>query len=197
MRVRLYIKRAGWRIDAADADDLTHQVFYKLCRDLRCKPWLLFADDIVNLILASTRTIILNEARRRSREGRAMEEFARQPVRQPPQPYDELHDKETDGLIRDSVAELPQQCRKPAELVIAGERTMEEAAEITGLPLGTVKTRVTRARELMFRAITARKELRYVQELGSERNAVPAERASPAGAGDGVVRPRGKRKAAS
>jgi len=196
-RVKRYIQQVGWHIDDADADDLTQQVFYKLASDLLIKPWLMFSDDIKDLLCRSARTLVLNEARRRSRAGRMTEELAREPVRLPPRPDEELHDKENVTLLCNTVAVLPEKCREPADRVIIREETLEEAAESTGLAVGTVKTRMTRARALMFKAYTARKELRHEQEPESDRNVVPAERAADGGAGHEAVRPRGRRKAAS
>jgi RNA polymerase sigma-70 factor (ECF subfamily) len=54
----------------------------------------------------------------------------------------EVHTQIEVSRVHSAIAELPRHQRSLIELVVAGERTQGEMAELTGLPLGTVKTRI-------------------------------------------------------
>lgn len=49
--------------------------------------------------------------------------------------------------MQDALARLPQELRETLLLVVVGELTHQEAADELGVPLGTVLSRVSRARE--------------------------------------------------
>jgi len=56
--------------------------------------------------------------------------------------------------IERAVAELPDKYREPLVLRHAAEMSYEEIAEALELPLGTVKTRIFRAREALRDSLT-------------------------------------------
>ena len=58
---------------------------------------------------------------------------------------DPLRDEMNDE-IQQALAQLPVELRETLLLVIVGELTHQEAAELLGVPLGTVLSRVSRAR---------------------------------------------------
>jgi RNA polymerase sigma-70 factor, ECF subfamily len=54
---------------------------------------------------------------------------------------------------RESFSRLPIEQRLVLTLVVIDERTYEEAAAVLGIPVGTLKSRLSRARENMRRMI--------------------------------------------
>ncbi len=65
-------------------------------------------------------------------------------------PQDSLTMKDLLGQIREAVEELPPAYRELIILRHFNFRSYEEMAKITGLPLGTVKNRIFRARQLLM-----------------------------------------------
>jgi len=61
----------------------------------------------------------------------------------------ELLSTEKSSLIAQAIAELPDHYREAIILRHTEEKSYEEIAEITGVPLGTVKARIFRAREML------------------------------------------------
>ena len=64
----------------------------------------------------------------------------------------------TDEMQR-ALAELPMELRESLLLVVVGELTHQETANVLGVPLGTVLSRVSRARERLraeLRALAVR-----------------------------------------
>lgn len=66
-----------------------------------------------------------------------------------PGPESTFLETEFRGRIEDAVARLPEKYREPLVLRHAGDLSYEEIAEALELPLGTVKTRIFRAREAL------------------------------------------------
>jgi RNA polymerase sigma-70 factor (ECF subfamily) len=57
--------------------------------------------------------------------------------------------------VRRAIARLPDHQREALLLVGAGELSYEEAAELTGVHIGTVKSRVSRARHALVQMLSA------------------------------------------
>lgn len=56
----------------------------------------------------------------------------------------------TDDDVRRAVGELPESFRSAVLLVEVEDLSYEEAAEVLGCPVGTVRSRLSRARRLLF-----------------------------------------------
>jgi RNA polymerase sigma-70 factor (ECF subfamily) len=69
-----------------------------------------------------------------------------------------LAKRETRAALRDSLAELSPAHREMVDLVYYHGRTIEEAAAIVGVPVGTAKTRMFYARKQLRSAMAARGE---------------------------------------
>lgn len=69
-------------------------------------------------------------------------------------PHDELEGRQTSALIQAAIAELPEQQRAVLVLRDIDELAYEEITEITGLALGTVKSRIHRARTALARRLS-------------------------------------------
>ncbi len=70
-----------------------------------------------------------------------------------PTPDQFLQARETRSHLEDAMRTLPAEYRQVLLLRHQGERRYDEIARITGLPIGTVKNRIFRAREMLRKAI--------------------------------------------
>ncbi len=80
-----------------------------------------------------------------------------------PGPEDRLLEQELHRRVEAAITRLPDKYREPLVLRHAAEMSYEEIAETLELPLGTVKTRIFRAREALRRSLGSLLE----QERGS------------------------------
>ena len=58
-----------------------------------------------------------------------------------------------DGLLRVAIETLPEHYRAPVILCDLEERPYAEAAEILGVPIGTIRSRLSRARAQLERTL--------------------------------------------
>jgi len=148
--------------DVADAEDAAHECFLRALRHFdtyrgpAMKPWL----------LAILRNVCKAEFTRRAAQPtppeRSEEEFAAdEPLWQEPQasPEAELVRRHDDEAIRRLVAALPQPFRETIVLRDINDLSYRDIAEVLGVPVGTVMSRLARARA-MLRA-------RWILEQGS------------------------------
>jgi RNA polymerase sigma-70 factor (ECF subfamily) len=126
--------------DKTDAEDLVQDTFLKIWRGGS-------AFDPVRgpldaWILLNARGLAIDLLRRRSLEARKL---ASQPkVAEPPIEEDPAWHAEVSDLFQrasDAMTHLPQRQRSVLELTYLGQRSTREAAEILGIPRGTVKSR--------------------------------------------------------
>jgi RNA polymerase sigma-70 factor, ECF subfamily len=61
--------------------------------------------------------------------------------------------KELKGKITDVLNKIPEEFRLPIILVIMGDFSYEEAAEILSCPVGTIRSRLFRGRKLVYREL--------------------------------------------
>ncbi len=59
--------------------------------------------------------------------------------------------KELSGQIADVLRKIPEEFRAPIVLVDMGDFSYEEAAEILSCPIGTIRSRLSRGRRLLYR----------------------------------------------
>jgi RNA polymerase sigma-70 factor (ECF subfamily) len=70
------------------------------------------------------------------------------------EPEDPLRDQYTDEMQR-ALSQLPDELRESLLLVVVGELTHQEAADLLGVPLGTVLSRVSRGRNRLRQYLLA------------------------------------------
>jgi RNA polymerase sigma-70 factor (ECF subfamily) len=128
--------------DESTAEDLTAEVLFDVWRH---------ADRFERRSAVSTwmlgiaRFKALSALRRRPAEN--LDEQAAKAIEDPAgDPATELEKKDTSTVIRKCLTELPAQHREIIDLVYYHEKSLEEVAEIVGIPKNTVKTRMLRAR---------------------------------------------------
>jgi RNA polymerase sigma factor (sigma-70 family) len=153
LAVRLYAVR---RVGPGAGDDIASEVFirafhargrYRAERDAAL-PWLL---GIANNVIADHRRV---ERRRFA----ALERL----IRETP----DLAEQHDAGLTPELVAALrglPARERDTLLLVVWGEVSQDEAAAALGVPVGTVSSRITRARKRLTTALMARPSARATE----------------------------------
>ena len=152
--------------DRADADDLLQETYLRAYRFWRqftpgtnCKAWML--------------TIMHNLFRNRYRERqRAQRVIEFDETLFDPDPADEWVTAEAtpeervlanvlDGEVEAALAGLPAEFLEAVLLVDLQELTYEEAAEVVGCPVGTIRSRLSRGRRLLQKRLYA-----YAKERG-------------------------------
>jgi RNA polymerase sigma-70 factor, ECF subfamily len=147
---------------AADADDLVQETMLKAYRfwhqfqaGTNAKAWL----------LTILRTTFINEYRVRTRRRetfeREVEPFiaAHDPVEADPE--NAFFDGMVDDEVTRAVAALPSAYRDVVELTDVEGMRYEESARILGVPVGTIKSRLFRARKILRAQL-----LRYAASTG-------------------------------
>jgi len=157
---------------AADAEDLVQETVLRAFRS-----WEQYAQgtNARAWLLTILRNQFINEYRRRQRHARATEEIAADPhavflsVRDV-DPTGAFFDRIVDDRVIAAIDALPDEFREVVQLVDAEGLSYEEAAQVLGAPIGTVKSRLFRARrrlqqELYDYAV----EAGYIGASGHER----------------------------
>jgi RNA polymerase sigma-70 factor, ECF subfamily len=147
--------------DSADAEDAAHECYLRALRHFdsyrgpAIKPWL----------FAILRNICRGEFVRRSGAplgmgGNVEENDEAQPLWQEEQPSPEtqvLHARDAEA-IRRMLADLPPLFREAIVLREINDLSYREIAEVVGAPVGTVMSRLARARSMLRRAWIAEEE---------------------------------------
>lgn len=145
--------------NAADAEDAVQECYLRALRHFdsyrgpAMKPWL----------LAILRNVCNAEFARRGRADMPADDAGGDPeAEQPPlwqeppeSPEAALLRRYDDGTIRRLVAALPQPFREAIVLREVNELSYQEIAEVAGVPVGTVMSRLARARSMLRSAWNA------------------------------------------
>ena len=94
--------------------------------------------------------ILINECHNIQRAGRRIFPVERLPE----QPYVEENMEGSDEELREAILALPMKLRLPVMLHYIEGYTTEEAGRILHVPVGTVRSRLKKARELMKKALS-------------------------------------------
>ena len=138
--------------DSSEAEDVTQDAFVKAYRSLDkfraeapFRPWLL--------------RIVRNEALNRVRSTKRRDSFALQISNDPvsgdaaPSPETEVMSRDEGGRLLGLVEDLPERYRSVIVHRYLLDLSEEETSEILGLPVGTVKSRSSRAVERLRRSL--------------------------------------------
>jgi RNA polymerase sigma-70 factor, ECF subfamily len=79
-------------------------------------------------------------------------------------PEQALLDARWEGLVHGLIDALPEELRQPLALSGIDELNSREIGEILGVPEGTVRTRIKRARDLMRQKLAAMEAPRYARQ---------------------------------
>jgi RNA polymerase sigma factor (sigma-70 family) len=133
----------GILTDPNDAEDAFQVTFLVLARKARAiARRSLLANWLYGVAVRSAREVRKNAARRRAREG-TMDDIGRAESR-PDADCGELR-----FVIDEELSRLPESFRSPVVLCDLEGKTHKEAARILGVPVGTVSSRLVRARGLL------------------------------------------------
>jgi RNA polymerase sigma-70 factor (ECF subfamily) len=93
-------------------------------------------------IAAIARNRSIDRLRKRGAVARTLQGAADQPVSPPRSPLEDVEQRLERERIGAALAQLPDEQRRALELAFFEGRTHQEIADLTGTPLGTIKTRV-------------------------------------------------------
>jgi len=148
--------RICWRYTRStpDAQDCLQETMVKAWRALpsfrgECslKSWL------YRLCVSCCTDYVRAASRRREESVEAMEGF--DPADPAPQPEEALLRKEKQRQVHEAIQALPGPMRETLILTVLEGVTYEEAAVLTGASVGTVKSRVNRARQKLLTLLNA------------------------------------------
>lgn len=131
--------------DADDAADLAQDVFVRVYRNLhRYQP-----GTFDGWIYRITKNLFLDSVRRRGhfRMEPLPESDWRTPVSEEPGPADVMERRTLEARLERGLSQLPQEFRLAVVLCDVQGLTYEEIVNITGWPLGTVRSRIHRGRK--------------------------------------------------
>ena len=139
-----------------EAEDLTQEIFLKLYNSLSKFD---FTKNFTAWLLTLTKNYLIDEYRRTKWEKTQRDEFDERVLTQPSLsgPEDTMVQKETRALIWAGLNRLSSEMRMAVILRDLQGRSYDEMAEILKLPLGTVKSRVNRARIALAEVLREKK----------------------------------------
>jgi len=180
-----YLRRyaRGLARHAADADDLVQSCllraltnFHRFEKNTNLRAWLLTI--LHNIFIDTVRK------NRRARDAFEAAGIAADGVSQGPNQFQHMQVVE----LEQAIEQLPAEQRSTLLLVALEDLTYEEAARVTGVPVGTVRSRLSRARHTLLVAIEGT-EIDGLKERVSQakRRIAKAERGSVADAASSSV----------
>jgi RNA polymerase sigma-70 factor (ECF subfamily) len=139
-----------------EAEDMTQDIFMKLYGAL---PKYDFGKNFAAWLLTLAKNHLIDEYRKTKWEKTQRDEFDERVLTQAsvPGPEESLARKETRAVIWGGLNRLSSEMRMAVILRDLQGRSYEEMAEILGLPLGTVKSRVNRARIALAEVLKEKK----------------------------------------
>lgn len=93
-------------------------------------------------ITTMARNRAIDRLRKRGSSARTIDAAAGEPVAAPRSPLEDVEARLERERIGAAMVQLPEEQRRSIELAFFEGRTHQEIAELTGTPLGTIKTRV-------------------------------------------------------
>jgi RNA polymerase sigma-70 factor (ECF subfamily) len=139
-----------------EAEDRTQEIFFKLYNSLAKFD---FHKNFTAWLLALAKNHLIDEYRKTKWEKTQRDDFDERVLSQASLsgPEESLVQKETRTLIWEGLNRLSSEMRMAVILRDLQGRSYEEMAEILGLPLGTVKSRVNRARIALAEVLKEKK----------------------------------------
>lgn len=130
--------------DAASAEDLVHEVFVALPRAMRGYR---FESSLRTFLISIAVNHARHHVRAATRRRAAMGRLALEPEGNVADPEQLQRRKELASLLTRALDSLPLEQRVTFVLCEVEDRTSREVAEITGVPEGTVRTRLHHAKK--------------------------------------------------
>lgn len=146
-------------LNSHDAEDAVQETFLKLYRN---RGWEHAANERAYLARVAWREAV-DLRPRRSQLSNSMPEQLEQdeaPSLQPG-PEEALLTANQDSIIHSMIDALPEELRVPLALSVFNELHSPEIGTILGIPEGTVRTRLQRARQILHQKLASLQESRY------------------------------------
>jgi RNA polymerase sigma-70 factor (ECF subfamily) len=137
--------------DAAAAEDLLHEVFVALPRAIRGYR---FESSLRTFLISIAVNHARHHVRAATRRRAAMGRLALEPENHVADPEHLQRRKELASLLTRALDTLPLEQRVTFVLCEVEDRTSREVAEITGVPEGTVRTRLHHAKKKLREALS-------------------------------------------
>jgi RNA polymerase sigma-70 factor, ECF subfamily len=125
---------------ASEAEEIVQETFVEVWR--RAREYDERRGGAAAWITTIARNRAIDRLRKRGSTARTASAAAEQPVAPPPSPLEDVELRIERERIGVAMAALPEEQRRSIELAFFEGRTHQEIAELTGTPLGTIKTRV-------------------------------------------------------
>ncbi len=132
-----------------DAEDILQEAMYiafknhhQLKDETKCKAWL----------LTILRRVYLNEIRQNTSRPVAVEDISHIPLMESHIASDHsltFEKEETAAIVRGCLSELPENYQTPTLLYFMDDMSYQEIAESLDMPIGTVMSRLSRAKQLL------------------------------------------------
>jgi RNA polymerase sigma factor (sigma-70 family) len=136
--------------NTADAEDVFQATFLVLARKAASERW---HDSVANWLYGVAHRLARKAKHTASRRA---EHEGRTPIRFIPDPLAAITGRELLSILDEELLRLPDKYRAPLVLCYLEGLTRDEAAQQLGCPLGTLKSRLERGRDLLGRALTRR-----------------------------------------
>lgn len=150
-----FLRSEAYRIlgDPDDAADVAQEVLWKVWRHAgEYDPAKASVSTWVGVL---TRRLAIDRLRQRQRRMRLLDEQPRQSEAILPEAPERIHAHYQSRAVRRALRELPREQRTVLELMYFREMSQREISQITGIPLGTVKTRAGLAVRRLRQALAA------------------------------------------
>lgn len=147
------VKHVGW---GSDAEDLTQQAFVEAAQSFTTFKG---ASELSTWLYGIAMNLVRNYLSRAPHRRYAFEgdDALAETSCTRPDPFEQLSQTEAVRALEKALAELAPEMREVLMLVALDELSYEEAAEMLSIPIGTVRSRVSRARSSLRRQLAADK----------------------------------------
>ena len=140
-----------------DAEDVVQETFLSLYRS---GVWRQIKDERAFLARATWRQAVDRLRANPKRNGDEFEMLAELPSREAG-PEEAILNADAHAALHRLIDALPEELRQPLALASVEELNSREIAAILGIPEGTVRTRLMRARQMLKQKLAAQMEARY------------------------------------
>jgi len=140
--------------NASDAEDVVQETFLKL---YRTGGWIEMRDEKAFLARAAWRMAVQRLPKRKE------EELDCETASSAANPEARAIAGDSNALVRQMIDALPEELRQPLALSALDEMGSPEIARVMGIPEGTVRTRLMRARAMLKEKLAAMTDGRYAR----------------------------------
>ena len=142
-----------------DAEDVVQETFLSLYRS---GAWRQIKDERAFLARSAWRQAVDRIRANPKRREQAQDAMTELPSRAP-NPEQALLSADSHATVHRLIDALPEELRQPLALSSVQELNSREIAAILGIPEGTVRTRLMRARQVLKQKLSAQMEIRYAK----------------------------------